>query len=198
MKRLVERRGKGYADLADLWRRTGLSAGALDRAGARRRLRLARPVAPRRPVARSGLDRTGHEPTCRPVRLGRRRPRRPSPRSRLPPMTLGEQVVEDYADLRMSLRAHPLALLRPLARAAHAPAAARLAALGNGRRVEVAGLVLVRQRPGTASGVIFVTLEDETGIANLVVWPSVFERFRRVVMGAQLLACGASCSARGW
>ena len=66
-------------------------------------------------------------------------------------------------------------------------AAERLAALDDGRRVAVAGLTLVRQRPGTASGVIFITLEDETGIANLVVWPKMFERFRRVVLGAQLM-----------
>jgi error-prone DNA polymerase len=65
--------------------------------------------------------------------------------------------------------------------------AARLAEVADGRRVEVAGLVLVRQRPGTASGVIFITIEDESGVANLVVWPAVFERFRRVVLGAQLL-----------
>jgi error-prone DNA polymerase len=61
--------------------------------------------------------------------------------------------------------------------------------LAPGRRVKVAGLVLVRQRPGSASGVIFMTLEDETGIANLVVWPPVFERFRRTVMGGRLVEC---------
>jgi len=104
----------------------------------------------------------------------------------LPAMTLGHQVAEDYANLRLSLRAHPLGLLRPWLDKRIVPAA-RLAGLANGRRVEVAGLVLVRQRPGTASGVIFVTLEDETGVANLVVWPKVFERFRRVVLGAQLM-----------
>ena len=86
-------------------------------------------------------------------------------------MTLGQEVAEDYANLRLSLRAHPLALLRRGSGGAWS-AAARLAALDDGRRVEVAGLVLVRQRPGTASGVIFITLEDETGVANLVVWPS--------------------------
>ena len=101
-------------------------------------------------------------------------------------MTLGQEVAEDYANLRLTLRCHPLALLRPrLAR--RVIEAARLAEIDDGRRVEVAGLVLVRQRPGTASGVIFVTIEDETGVANLVVWPAVFERFRRVVLGAQLM-----------
>jgi error-prone DNA polymerase len=66
--------------------------------------------------------------------------------------------------------------------------ASRLAGLVSGDPVKLAGLVLVRQRPGTAKGVIFITLEDETGIANLVVWPKVFERFRRVVMTSKLLA----------
>jgi DNA polymerase III alpha subunit len=102
-------------------------------------------------------------------------------------MTLGQEVAEDYANLRLTLRCHPLALLRPWL-GPRVVKAERLAAIDDGRRVEVAGLALVRQRPGTASGVIFVTIEDETGVANLVVWPAVFERFRRVVLGAQLLA----------
>jgi DNA polymerase III alpha subunit len=101
-------------------------------------------------------------------------------------MTLGQEVAEDYANLRLTLRRHPLALLRPwLDR--RVVKAERLAEIDDGRRVEVAGLTLVRQRPGTSSGVIFITIEDESGVANLVVWPAVFERFRRVVLGAQLL-----------
>ena len=68
----------------------------------------------------------------------------------------------------------------------HQPCAA-LDTLGDGRRIRLAGLVLVRQRPGTAKGVIFITLEDETGVANLVVWPDQFERFRRIVLNAKLL-----------
>ena len=102
-------------------------------------------------------------------------------------MTEGHEVAEDYANLRLSLRAHPLALLRPFL-PRRTLRAAELAGIEDGRWVEVAGLTLVRQRPGTASGVIFITLEDETGVANLVVWPKVFERFRRTVLGAQLLA----------
>jgi error-prone DNA polymerase len=102
-------------------------------------------------------------------------------------MPLGEQVCADYASLRLSLKAHPLALLRPALDRAGITPAGRLLDLADGRRLAVAGLVLVRQRPGTASGVIFVTLEDETGIANLVVWPQVFERHRRALLGAQLM-----------
>ena len=134
-----------------------------------------------------GLDRTGHEQDLPPLFAwaeGRAAPAEAE--VALPRMTLGQDVAEDYANLRLSLRAHPLALLRRFL-GSRVVAAERLAALDDGRPVAVAGLTLVRQRPGTASGVIFITLEDETGVANLVVWPSVFERFRRVVLGAQLL-----------
>jgi len=105
----------------------------------------------------------------------------------LPAIGLGEQVVEDYARVGLSLRAHPVGLLRAdLADGGFQPCV-RLAQLADSARMSVAGLVLVRQRPGTASGVIFATLEDESGIANLVVWPRVFERFRSTLLGARLL-----------
>jgi error-prone DNA polymerase len=197
MARLVARRGRGYADLAELRRRARVSAGALDRlarADGFTSLALDRRGALWRAI---GLDRTGHELDLPPlfawardrpppVAAAEARSAPAEPEIALPAMTLGHQVAEDYANLRLSLRAHPLALLRPMLEPRIVPAA-RLAELGNSRPVEVAGLVLVRQRPGTASGVIFITLEDESGIANLVVWPSVFERFRRVVLGAQLM-----------
>jgi error-prone DNA polymerase len=106
----------------------------------------------------------------------------------LPRPTLGEEVLEDYARLRLSLRAHPVALVRErLARRGLVEARA-LWTVPAGRRVRVAGLVLVRQRPGSAKGVVFATLEDETGFANLIVWPNVLERFRTTLMVARLLA----------
>ena len=105
----------------------------------------------------------------------------------LPRMSLGQHVSEDYASLHLSLKQHPLALLRSHLPPVCALPAARLRTERNGTRVGVAGLVLVRQRPGTASGVIFATLEDETGVANLVIWPKVFERYRRIVMTARLM-----------
>jgi error-prone DNA polymerase len=187
MARLVARRGGGYADLADLRRRAEVSASALDRlarADAFASLTLDRRGAIWRAI---GLDRTGHEQGLPPLfAWAEGRAARPEPPVALPPMTLGQEVVEDYANLRLTLRCHPLALLRPwLAR--RVIEAARLAEIDDRSGVEVAGLVLVRQRPGTASGVIFVTIEDETGVANLVIWPAVFERFRRVVLGAQLM-----------
>ncbi|MEJ0096697.1 MAG: OB-fold nucleic acid binding domain-containing protein [Bauldia sp.] len=100
-------------------------------------------------------------------------------------MPLGEHVVNDYRYLSLSLKAHPLSFLRGELTARGILADAALRALPNNRRVTVAGLVLTRQRPGTAKGVIFMTLEDETDIANIIVWPKVFERFRPVVLGAR-------------
>ncbi len=106
----------------------------------------------------------------------------------LPPMTLGEAVIEDYARLRLSLRAHPLALLRERLARRRIATARELWTIPPGARVVVAGLVLVRQRPGSARGVVFATLEDETGFSNLIVWPQVFARFRTTLMIARLLA----------
>ena len=112
---------------------------------------------------------------------------REDPEVTLPAMAIGEEVTHDYAALRLSLKTHPLALLRDELAAAGAVPADSLLHAKDGKRVTVAGLALVRQRPGTASGVIFITLEDETGVANLVVWPKTFERFRPVVMAARLI-----------
>ncbi len=105
----------------------------------------------------------------------------------LTPMRLGEHIVEDYRSLRLSLKAHPLSLLRGRLKAQRVIPNDTLKTLKDGARVSVAGLVLVRQRPGTAKGVIFATLEDETGIANIIVWSHVFERFRRTVLASRLL-----------
>ncbi|MGB1215932.1 MAG: error-prone DNA polymerase [Pikeienuella sp.] len=106
------------------------------------------------------------------------------PNVQLPNMQLGEEVVEDYVSTSLTLRAHPMELLRPLLPGLMTHASLAEIPLG---RYSVCGLVITRQRPGTASGVIFLTLEDETGVSNVVVWPKVYERFRRVVMGGRLL-----------
>jgi error-prone DNA polymerase len=95
--------------------------------------------------------------------------------------------VDDYGSFSMSLRSHPLALLRPALSQKGVSGTTVLKNSKNDDVVILAGLVLVRQRPGTASGVVFVTIEDESGIANLVVWPKVFEAHRRIVMGSRLL-----------
>jgi error-prone DNA polymerase len=107
----------------------------------------------------------------------------------LPALTEAGEVVQDYRSTGLSLRRHPAAFLRPKFRRAGMIACADLAQAQDGRTVTVPGIVLVRQRPGSASGVLFVTIEDETGIANLIVWPSLFERQRRLILTAGMLAC---------
>jgi error-prone DNA polymerase len=106
----------------------------------------------------------------------------------LPALLPGEHVVEDYGALRLSLKAHPFSFLREHLARRRILQTRALADTPADRFVSVAGLVLVRQRPGTASGVIFMTLEDETGIANAIIWPRVFEKYRRIVFGARAVA----------
>ena len=102
----------------------------------------------------------------------------------LPSMNLGEEVVEDYVSMRLSLRAHPMELLRPSMSGLTPNAELLTAPLG---RTVVSGLVITRQRPGTASGVVFITLEDETGVCNVIVWRKIYKAFRRAVITGRLL-----------
>jgi error-prone DNA polymerase len=105
----------------------------------------------------------------------------------LPPRTGGREVVEDYRSHGLTLRSHPMAFLRDeLTRRAISPCR-DLKHAKDGSRISVAGLVLVRQKPGSAKGVMFITLEDETDIANLIVWPSTFDKLRRAILGAQMM-----------
>jgi error-prone DNA polymerase len=174
-------RGNGYPDPESLWLRAGISPAVLERLaeadafagqGLTRRdalwaVRAIRAPAPL-PLFANPIDGEG----------GR------EPLVTLPAMHLGEEVVEDYVALRLSLRAHPMELLRPAIPGLTPHDRLPVVAAG---RISVCGLVITRQRPGTASGVIFLTLEDETGVSNVVVWPKVYERFRRIVMGGRLL-----------
>lgn len=178
-RRLVDRREDGYASPQALWRRAGLDAKALDalaRADCFASLGMARRdahwavkvlTAPPPPLF-AALDNPVAD--C-PVHL--------------PTASPGEEVVHDYAALRLSLKAHPLALLRAELRGQGVMPAEILRRRDG--KASVAGLVLIRQRPGSASGVVFLTLEDETATANIVVWPQVFEHFRSVVMTARLV-----------
>jgi len=276
-KRLVEARGAGYVNAADLWRRSGLGRAALERlaaADALRSLGLDRrrglwalkalgeaplplfAAATKHPLSPTGGEGWGEGAnSCNAVaaserahaphpgllpasgeresrfsalavilapnqrwqrgHFARASPCVPSPRERgegqgegpsgdkeseifaaglLPEMPLGEHVVEDYATLGLTIKRHPLAFLRTELAQEGLVRAADLATLPNqhqtgDRRVSIAGLVLIRQRPGSANGVIFMTIEDETGIANLIVWPATLERFRRAALGATLLYC---------
>jgi error-prone DNA polymerase len=103
-------------------------------------------------------------------------------------MPLSEHVVNDYQTIRLSLKAHPMSFLREHYARQKFITADQLKSIRDGKRLSIAGLVLIRQRPGSAKGVVFITIEDETGVANLVVWPDVFEKQRKIVMGARLMA----------
>jgi error-prone DNA polymerase len=177
-RKLVEKRGAGYRDARDLWRRAGLArdtlealaeADAFNSVGLDRRAALWA-VKGLRESPLPLFDGPGTEPNAI-----------------LPMVTPGEHVVEDYTALRLTLRQHPLALLREDLRALGAVTADRLAEAKNGARIAVAGLTIVRQRPGSAKGVVFLTIEDETAPANVVVWPHVFETCRPAVLGARLV-----------
>ncbi|MEM6623570.1 MAG: error-prone DNA polymerase [Pseudomonadota bacterium] len=109
------------------------------------------------------------------------------PKAALPAMAEAEHVIADYRTLKMSLRAHPLSFLRAELGRQRVVTSQTLWQMANNTPASVAGVVLVRQRPGTAKGVCFMTLEDEEGVANVIVWPKVLERFRAVVMGARLV-----------
>jgi error-prone DNA polymerase len=196
---LIAGRGTGYRDLADLRRRGGLGDAALARlaaADAFAGLGLGR-----RPALWQALGLENEHPELSDAPLLAALPARPAAPSpaALPELAPGEAVVADYATLRMSLRAHPLGLLRgdlPASR----PPILRAADLEHGRdgaRVAVAGLVLVRQQPGSAKGIVFMTLEDETGTANLVVRPDLFARFRAVVLGGRLVIARGTLQIQG-
>ena len=186
MEILVAKRGAGYDSIRDLWLRTGLPPSTLERlaaADAFRSLGL-----DRREAAWTvrGLNRSGDKddlPLLRDLAFSVL-----EPEARLPPMPLGAHVVEDYRRLSLSLKAHPVLFVRDRLAARRVVRNGDLAALPPGRRVTVSGLVLVRQRPGSAKGTIFLTIEDETGVANIIVWPKVFEVLRPVVIGARFVA----------
>ena len=188
MRRLVARRGKGYDSVRDVWLRAELppatlmrlaEADAFDSLGLTRRDAL---------WAAAGLNRAGDKDDLPLLRTLAFAPVEAD--AHLPPMPPGEEIVEDYRFLSLSLKGHPVAFLRRRLEARGALPCAALARFpdGAGRRLTVAGLVLLRQRPGTAKGVVFMTIEDETGQANIIVWPKLFERQRAEIIGARYVA----------
>jgi error-prone DNA polymerase len=195
--------GRPFAGVRDLWRRAGLTRGGLERlaeadafrsAGLDRRAALwdVRALSPGSAAERLPLFSENASGGAGSVGADEARTEfegdlQNEPGVILPAMPAGEHVINDYRTLSLSLKAHPLEFLRADLSQRGIVRAEKLATLKSGRRVSVAGLVLVRQRPGTAKGVIFATLEDETGVANIIVWPKIFERFRPIVIGARLL-----------
>ena len=181
-RRLVAARGNGYREADDVPRRTGLgerAMAALAAAAAFGSLGLGR---------REGwwaVERSHGAPL--PLFAAAGEPDRgPDPPVALPRASPGEEIADDYRSVGLSLRGHPVALLREAVGAGVTWSGA-LGRTRNGARVAVIGVVLVRQRPRTAKGVIFLTLEDMEGVTNIVVWSRVFERFRREVQTARLM-----------
>jgi error-prone DNA polymerase len=186
MAAFVERRGDGYSTVRDVWLRSGLDVDEIEKlaqADAFRSIGLGRREAlwavkalDRKAAAeflplfdRPGLGLRDHEPA-----------------TNLPAMPPSEHVIHDYRMLGLSLKAHPVSFLRKRLDTAGITPNARLPSVPDGKRIRVAGLVLVRQRPGNGKA-IFLTLEDEGGIANIIIWERRFARYRSVVMGARFI-----------
>jgi error-prone DNA polymerase len=119
------------------------------------------------------------------------------PKVKLTPMTAGREVVEDYHSTQLTLRNHPLTFLRPELERRGIIRCADLERVKSGRKVEVAGIILVRQKPGSAKGVLFITIEDETGIANGIIWPARFEAQRRVVLSSAMISIKGTVQKEG-
>jgi error-prone DNA polymerase len=189
---MIDHRGTGYSSIEDMWRRLHIPVAALER------------LAEADAFQTLGLDRRqalwtirGLSDTRLPLFDMVPTEPDPEPAVALAAMTAGRQVVEDYRSTGLSLRRHPVSFLRQDLAARRIVRCADLATIRDGRRIEVAGIILVRQRPGSARGVLFVTIEDETGHANLILWPSVFEKQRRLVLSASMIACRGKLQREG-
>jgi error-prone DNA polymerase len=183
--RIESVRGHGFDSVRDLWLRTKLPPAAIERlaeADAFSSLGLDRRDAL---WAVRALQRSGDKDDL-PL-FSRTKMPELEPDAELPPMLPGEQVVEDYRHLHLSLKAHPLSFIRHELDRRGILRHGDLPAIPSGRQVTVAGLVLVRQRPGDAKA-IFMTIEDETGTANTILWLRTFEAYRPVVLGARLIS----------
>jgi error-prone DNA polymerase len=202
-KLIVAKRNRPYASVRELWLRTGLPPRVIERladADAFGSLGLTRRQAL---WAAKALGRVGGKdddlplfrdgPIPAPAAVVEPRATVPisvpcEPDVELPLMPPGEEVVNDYRFLELSLRAHPASFLRADLIRRGFIRNEELRRARSGARVTVSGLVTIRQQPGSANGVIFMTIEDETGVANIIVWSRTFERFRPVILGARYVA----------
>ncbi len=196
-RRIAEMRGeRAYVSVGDLWRRAGVPIAALQhlaKADAFRSLNL------RRRDAAWAIKALRDEPMPLFAAADKREMEAElrEPAVELPAMTVGREVVEDYRTKGLTLRPHPLSFLRAdLTQRGFQPCAT-LKTTPQDRRISIAGLVLVRQMPGSAHGVIFITLEDETEIGNLVVWPAIFEKYRRTILSSTMLGCRGKVQREG-
>jgi error-prone DNA polymerase len=180
---LVFSRGDtAYASVEDVHRRTRITVGSLER------------LAEADAFTCLGLDRRAALWQVRALAdtelpLFAEREVFAEPDTDITPMKPGREVVEDYRSTGLTLRRHPVGFLRRELDGMNVTRADKLGTARDGKRLTVAGIVLVRQRPGSAKGVMFITIEDETGHANLIIWPPVFERQRRLILSAAMIAC---------
>ncbi|NML06792.1 error-prone DNA polymerase [Sphingomonas sp. G-3-2-10] len=178
-----------YESVDEVWRRAGVPRAAIERLAEADAFHC---IAEDRRQGLWKVKGLGEAPlplfAAADAREGGFSPEGVEPRVILQPLTDGREVVEDYRTLQLSLRAHPLQFLREQLAAEKVVRCADLANISDGRHVEVAGVILVRQRPGSARGVLFITIEDETGVANGILWPDRFEKQRRVVMSASMVS----------
>jgi error-prone DNA polymerase len=193
---VAARADQAFASIEVAWRRAGVPASALERladADAFGSIGLSR---------REGLWQVralAGEPLPLFAAADRdyTRPEVNEPDVELVPMMVGREVVEDYRSKGLTLRSHPLSFLRAELDERGFMPAVGLKSTRDGGRVSVAGLVLVRQRPGSANEVTFITLEDETEVVNLIIWPSLFERQRRLVLSAGMIGCRGKVQREG-
>ena len=189
-ERMLTCRNAPFTAITDLHRRTGLDLAALERlaeADAFACLGLSR---------RQALwDIRAFTATSLPLFDGPERFAEPA--TPLVPMKPGREVVEDYRSIGLTLRRHPVSFLRGTLTQDGVVPSADLARLRDGQRVSVAGIVLVRQKPGSAKGIMFMTIEDETGHANLVLWPTIFAQYRRIILSAGMITCHGKLQRQG-
>lgn len=187
---VASRADRPFASVEDLWRRASVPASALGHLARANALRPAFGLSRREALWAIRALRDEELPlfAAASAREGSTVPETGEVAVALRAMPEGGEVVEDYRHVGLSLRRHPMAFLREDLRRRRIVSCAEVMEARDGSRLETAGIVLVRQRPGSASGVVFVTIEDETGIANLVIWPQVVEANRRIILTAPMIA----------
>lgn len=190
MKLLVSAREKKYESIQEL-RNTGLSDAALEK------------LADADAFRSIGLDRRQAlweiSTKDKPVAMFNGQPSADEKQENisLPQMTTAEHVMRDYAATALSLKAHPVSFVREKLQQLHILSSSQLATAKDGQHVKVAGLVLVRQRPGTAGGICFMTIEDETGVANLVVFNTLFDKYRKEILQSKLIMAEGQLQVQG-
>ncbi|MXN48638.1 DNA polymerase III subunit alpha [Shinella kummerowiae] len=196
---VAARADEPFVSVDDLWRRSGAPTAALVQL-AEADAFLASLQLQRRD-ALWAIKALRDEPlalwTAAAEREARRNAEAQEPEVALPSMRSGHEVVEDYSHVGLTLRQHPVAFLREDLRRKRLVTCAEANAAADGRWLMTGGLVLVRQRPGSAKGVMFMTLEDEVGIVNAVIWPKVFERQRRLLLSASMVAINGKIQREG-